>query len=101
MQTLELKAYRHIVVENQTYTAIYAAIKKAIEQNRRAKVDFTNVLIISPSFAKQVFGKLYIELGANRFSELIKVTNANDKIDLLIRVQIQNAIDEKCYRLVW
>ena len=101
MQTLQLKDYRTIIVENKTPTTIYTEIKKTIEEKRNAKVDFSNIAMISPSFAKQVFGKLYLELGDKRFSEVVKIINANDKIDLLIKIEIQNSIDEKCYQLVF
>jgi hypothetical protein len=44
--------------------------------------------------AKQIFGKLYLELGANEFFEKLEIKNASDDLKLIIRLGIQSAIDD-------
>ena len=43
--------------------------------------------------AKQIFGKLYMELNPDVFFSNIKIKNANDDVKLIIRMGIQNAIE--------
>lgn len=101
MHTIQLTAYPNITTENKAHSSIYTEIKKALEENYKIKVDFSNITNICSSFAKEVFGKLCLELEPKRFFERINIVNANNNVDLIIKVEIQNSIDEKCYKLVW
>jgi STAS-like domain of unknown function (DUF4325) len=46
--------------------------------------DFSEVPLISSSFADEVFGKLFLELGALRFTALCKFKNVDRTVQLLI-----------------
>jgi hypothetical protein len=98
MQTIHLQAFINMPGDDKP---IYAAIKKILEKEDKVQIDFSNILTITPFFAKQVFGKLYLELGARQFYTCVDIINATTEIELLIKVEIQNAIDEKFYQLVW
>jgi anti-sigma regulatory factor (Ser/Thr protein kinase) len=48
------------------------------------EIDFSGVNIISSSFADEVFGKLFVELGPLRFMRLLKISNAPSTIEVLV-----------------
>jgi hypothetical protein len=47
-------------------------------------VDFDEVPMISSSFADEVFGRLFVEMGAMAFSQRFEFTNTTDTIRALI-----------------
>ena len=44
--------------------------------------------------AKQIFGRLYLELGAEAFFDKIILTNTSNEMKLIIKIGIQNALEE-------
>ena len=44
--------------------------------------------------AKQIFGKLYVDLGSENFFERIEILNASDDLKSIIKIGIQSAIQE-------
>jgi anti-sigma regulatory factor (Ser/Thr protein kinase) len=54
-------------------------------------VDFTDVPVISSSFADEVFGKLFVQMGAMKFMRLIKIENTISTVEGLIG----RAIDQR------
>jgi anti-anti-sigma regulatory factor len=48
-------------------------------------IDFHGVESISHSFADEVFGKLFMELGDQSFRNKIKITNCSDEIRTIIK----------------
>jgi hypothetical protein len=100
MQTIQLINYGDMMAESGKPT-VYNEIKKALEKNDKIQIDFSHITTITPFFAKQVFGKLYLELGTKQFYNCVALINVTNEIELLIKVEIQNAIDEKFYQLVW
>lgn len=47
-------------------------------------VDFGGITVISSSFADEVFGKLFVELGPMRFMQSIKLMNVSPTVQALI-----------------
>ncbi|MEQ1537346.1 MAG: STAS-like domain-containing protein [Sphingorhabdus sp.] len=47
-------------------------------------IDFSGISVISSSFADEVFGKLFVSLGAMRFMRTVKVANAVSVVEALI-----------------
>jgi anti-sigma regulatory factor (Ser/Thr protein kinase) len=62
-----------------------------LTSNSCVRVDFENVPLVSSSFADEVFGKLFIELGPLQFSQFIKFEN----IDPLVRNLVDKAIMQR------
>ena len=50
----------------------------------RVVVDFTDVSVISSSFADEVFGRLFLDLGPRAFMSRIVLRNVDPTIDGLI-----------------
>lgn len=47
-------------------------------------VDFENITVVSSSFADEVFGKLFVELGPMRFMQSIRLVNVSPTVQALI-----------------
>lgn len=47
-------------------------------------VDFENITVVSSSFADEVFGKLFLELGPMRFMQSIRLLNVSPTVQTLI-----------------
>ncbi|MGU3389157.1 STAS-like domain-containing protein [Sphingomonas sp. M1A8_2b] len=56
--------------------------------------DFEEVFVISSSYADEVFGKLLVELGEDRFNTLCRFTNMDRTIKLLIDRAIRQRLPE-------
>lgn len=62
-------------------------------------VDFENITVISSSFADEVFGKLFVELGPMKFMQAIRLNNVSPTVQALIdraitqRMQNPHGID--------
>jgi anti-sigma regulatory factor (Ser/Thr protein kinase) len=52
--------------------------------SKKIAIDFEDIALISSSFADEVFGKLFVEMGPIRFGHRIELINSNDTIQGLI-----------------
>ncbi len=56
------------------------------------EIDFTNVNVISSSFADEVFGRLFVELGPMDFMQRVRFTNADaETLALINRAMVQRS----------
>jgi anti-sigma regulatory factor (Ser/Thr protein kinase) len=56
--------------------------------------DFANVHVVSSSYADEVFGKLLVGLGRNKFDSLCRFTNMNSTVKLLIDRAVNQRLSE-------
>lgn len=93
---ISMSQYKHLVVRKVDGDEVYNEIKKQIENGDSVVIDFDGIDTMTTFFAKQVFGKLYIELGQEKFSHYIKFEKRNmtDDIDLVLRIGIAGAISQ-------
>jgi anti-sigma regulatory factor (Ser/Thr protein kinase) len=69
----------------QAGKAARTKIENLMDRARRVVAfDFEGVHLISSSFADEVFGKLFVDLGAIRFTELCKFSNVDPTVRRLI-----------------
>ena len=92
---IELKNYGLIISDKDSGKIIYEKIKEQIEINEKCVVDFMEVKSMATYNAKQIFGKLYLELGSTNFFEKIEIKNASEDLKLIIRLGIQSALEDK------
>jgi hypothetical protein len=92
---IELKKYGQIISDKDSGNKIYNEIKKHLKDNEKCIIDFTYIKSMATFNAKQIFGKLYLELGSNLFFEKIEIKNASDDLKLIIRLGIQSALEDK------
>lgn len=91
---IELKKYGPIISDKEVGSEIYEIIAIKLEKGQSLEIDFSNIISMATFCAKQIFGKLYIELGAEKFFDDIKFQNVNDDLKIIIKMGIQSAIEE-------
>jgi hypothetical protein len=95
MMNLELKKYGLIISDQESGEKIYNEVKKQLTNSNKCIIDFVDVKSMATFNAKQIFGKLYLELGSQEFFEKIEIKNASDDLRLIIRLGIQSAIEDQ------
>lgn len=93
MKKLEINKFGPIISDRETGKEIYDLIKDRLHESVII-VDLSEIKSMATFCAKQIFGKLYVELGAQRFFEKIEIQNASDDIKTIIKIGIQSALDE-------
>lgn len=91
---IELRKYGTIISDQESGLIIYNEIKTILNSDKSCVVDCSNVKSMATYNAKQIFGKLYLELGSEVFFEKIEIKSASDDLQLIIMLGIQSAIED-------
>lgn len=92
---IQLEKYGLVISDQEIGKEIYSEITKILKSNPKCIVDFQNIKSMATFNAKQIFGKLYLDLGAVVFFDKIEIKNATDDLKLIIRLGIQSAIEDE------
>lgn len=92
---IQLEKYGLIISDQELGNEIFSEISNILKSNSKCIVDFQNVKSMATFNAKQIFGKLYLDLGAAVFFSKIEIKNATDDLKLIIRLGIQSAIEDE------
>jgi hypothetical protein len=93
MKNLDINKYGPIISDRETGKEIYDLIKSRLDVSE-VIVDLSSIKSMATFCAKQIFGKLYVELGAQTFFDKVELKNASDDIKTIIKIGIQSALDE-------
>lgn len=91
---VDLKEFGPIISTQEKGEKMYSKISKALAKDNILEIDFKNVISMATFCAKQVFGKLYLELSSEVFFQRLKFKNTSKDIQLIIKMGIQSALDE-------
>ena len=91
---LLMNRFKSIVTRKSDGEEVYNDIKSHLANGETIVVDFSGIDTMTTYFAKQVFGKLYMELGAEEFANKIcfEKQNMTDDVELVLRIGITGAI---------
>lgn len=91
---LEMSRYRHLVTRKVDGEEVYNDIKSHLDKGDVVVVNFNGIDTMTTYFAKQVFGKLYTDLGAEHFSESIKFDkrHMSEDVELVLKIGIAGAL---------
>jgi len=92
--TISLKEYGPLLSDKKVGEEILKKIKTQLEKSDVVNIDFTEITSMATFCAKQIFGRLYLELGPEKFFERIKFLKTNDDLKIIIKMGIQNALEE-------
>lgn len=92
---INLEKFGPIVSDKKIGKEIYEIIIRALEKADTVEIDLANIISMATFCTKQIFGKLYVEKGAEFFFENIKLLNVNEDLKIIIKMGIQSAIEEK------
>jgi STAS-like domain of unknown function (DUF4325) len=91
---IDLKSYGPVISDKAVGDSIYSIIKQELNKNSKVTIDFKDVISMATFNAKQIFGKLYLELGASAFASKLELKNVNNDLRLIIRMGIESAIED-------
>jgi len=91
---IDLNEYGPLISDKNVGNKIYVLIKDGLSNSDVVEIDLMHITTMATFCAKQIFGKLYLELGSSKFFERIKLFNSNEDLKIIIKMGIQNAIDE-------
>lgn len=90
---IKLSEFGDSVGTRELGNRIRERVSSLIEKGSRVLISFKGISIISSAFADEVFGKLFVKLGEEKFKETIKVNDFdNPEQKNLILLIIQKGI---------
>ena len=91
---LQMNRFKNIVTRKADGDEVYNEIKAHLDNESIIIVDFSGIDTMTTYFAKQVFGKLYMELGPEGFSNQIcfDKSKMSDDVELVLRIGIAGAV---------
>lgn len=94
MKVITLEKYSPIISAKEDGDAIFNLINEALLVDSKIELDLGPIKSMATFCAKQIFGRLYLKLGSQNFFNAIVIKNATDDLKTIIRIGIQNAIDD-------
>lgn len=94
MKTLSLNSYGPIISDKSVGEKIFWSIYHILETNEPVTVDLGAIKSMATFNAKQIFGQLYVKLGASSFFQKVKLQNVTDDLKIIIQIGIQNALED-------
>ena len=89
-----MNMFKSVITRKSDGDEVYSIIKSHLDNGNVILVDFTGIDTMTTYFAKQVFGKLYLELGSDEFSNRIRFEKSkmSDDVELVLRIGIAGAM---------
>ena len=91
---INLSEFSPVISSKEDGEEIFNRLKKALDSDDLIEIDFDKIKTMATFCAKQIFGSLYIKLGADVFFRRIHFINVSDDVKVIIQSGIQNAIEE-------
>lgn len=92
MKSINLQNYAPIISDNNSGEEILNEIMESLKTNEVISIDMKGVKSMATFSAKQIFGKLYSDLGPENFFNRIEIINASDNIKTIIRIGIEGVL---------
>lgn len=93
MSTIRLEKYGPIISDKEVGDEIAAIISADLAKDQSIVIDLAGIKSMATFCAKQIFGTLYVELGAEGFFDRVRIMNASQEMQHLIRLGIQKALE--------
>ena len=94
MTTINLSKYGPLITRKELGEEIYSLIKHALVGDDEVEVSMTHIVSMTTFCAKQVFGRLYVELGREEYRRRVRLVNVSEDVNFIIRIGITNAVKE-------
>lgn len=91
---LQMNRFKNIVTRKSDGEEVYNEIRTHLNEGETIVVDFSDIDTMTTYFAKQVFGKLYVEMGAEEFNNKMKFEklHMSDDVELVLKIGISGAL---------
>lgn len=94
MNSVNLNKYGPIISDKILGDEIYNLLQASVVKYDCTSVDLSAIKSMATFNAKQIFGRLYIELGSSKFFEKLRFVNASEDLKIIIQIGIQNALED-------
>lgn len=94
METISLNKYAPLITRRELGEEIYSLIRNGLDKSDQVEVSMTHIVSMTTFCAKQIFGRLYVELGREEYRRRIHLVNLSDDVNFIIRIGITNAVKE-------
>ncbi|MGV3588556.1 MAG: STAS-like domain-containing protein [Adhaeribacter sp.] len=95
MKNLSLEKYSPIISDREIGDEIYSEIKNKLHDKEPINIDLKDIKSMATFCAKQIFGRLYLDLGSTEFFNKVILKNATDDVKTIIRIGIQSALEDE------
>lgn len=94
MKVIKLSEYGPVISDENTGNEIFEKIIEGLQEQESVSIDLKEIKSMATFCAKQIFGMLYIKLGAAKFYDNVKMENVSEDLKTIIKIGIVNAIEE-------
>lgn len=94
METINLNKYAPLITRRELGGEIYSLIRNGLDKSDQVEVSMTHIVSMTTFCAKQIFGRLYVELGREEYRRRIHLVNLSDDVNFIIRIGITNAVKD-------
>ena len=94
MIIIDLSSYGHIISDRKTGDSILQMIMNSNPKENKIEINLEGIVSMATYSAKQIFGRLYIDLGADVFYKNIILKNISDDVLFLVKLGIKHALRE-------
>lgn len=95
MTKIDLSVYAPIISDKNVGEEIYKKIQEASPQMSSIEICMNGIVSMTTFCAKQIFGRLYNQLGSKLFNQNVKFNGASEDLMLIIKMGIRNAMMER------
>lgn len=92
MNVINLETYQPAITNPNKAEEVYKLIKNNNPHINAIKIDLGGIETMTTQCAKMIFGRLYIDLGADVFYQNIELANCSDGLLLVIEFGIEHAL---------
>ena len=92
MKQLSLSKYAPIISDKDLGNEIYNQLNNYLSGGKKVELDLAEIKSMATFCAKQIFGRLYVELGPQDFFDRLILKNANNDIKTIIKIGIQHTL---------
>lgn len=89
-----MNKYAPLITRRELGDEIYSLIKEELNVSDEVEILMTDVVSMTTFCAKQIFGRLYVELGREEYRRRVHLINSSDDVNFIIRIGITNAVKE-------
>jgi len=94
MAVINLNKYAPLITRRELGDEVYTLIKHGLDANDEVEVSMTQIVSMTTFCAKQIFGRLYVELGREEYRRRVHLINVSEDVNFIIRIGITNAVKE-------
>jgi hypothetical protein len=83
------------IADKEVGEEVLSKIEAALRQNEKVILDFDGISVMTTFCGKQIFGRLYLKIGADEFFRRLTLKNVRDDLKIIIEQGILNALDSQ------